>query len=431
MHNIHKSILSFILLLITSCASQEKIDNLEDYKTIYTESPLIELDNTIKNHSITIPQSTKNNQWLNSNLVLEDIPENILVTSSLNTTQQYRLFKSPAKISNLLRTPVVYKDTLYVLDYSSNLIAYNLKDLSKPKWIKPLDDNANFLLGGGISVNDNFIIVTHGSNVISAIALDGTEIWKQQLSNISRSTPNIHNNKIFISTIDNRLYCLSLNTGSIMWFYQGAIENLHTLQSPSPLIYNDLVIHAFSLNEVVAINKDNGQLIWNSDLSNYQISSTNINDIDLTPVINNNSLYVSSTAGDISSINLDNGFVEWTINKAGSNIAMWSSANHIYTITKDGYLAAIYKITGTVQWIIKLENMLPEKERQNVTFTGPIMINGLLYVVSSNGHLLKISVSKRNLVKIISIPKNQFSFPIAIKDKLYLLSKDGSLTLVN
>ncbi len=431
MHNIYKSILSLILIIITSCASQEKIDNVENYKTIYTESPLIELDNTIKNHGITVPKAAKNTQWFNSNLVLTDIPENILITSQLNTTQQYKLFKNSSNISNLLRTPVVYKDILYVLDYSSNLIAYNLKDLSKPKWIKQLDDDPNFLLGGGISVNDNCIIVTQGSNTISAIALDGTEIWKQQLSNISRSTPNIHDNKIFISTIDNRLYCLSLHTGSVLWFYQGAIENLHTLQSPSPLIYNDLVIQAFSLNEVVAINKDSGQLVWNSDLSNYQISSTNINDIDLTPVISSNSLYISSTSGDISSINLDNGFVEWNINKAGSNIAMWSSANHIYTITKDGYLAAIYKITGTVQWITKLENMIPQKERKNISFTGPIMINGLLYVASSNGHLLKISASKRNLVKMITIPQQQFAFPIAIKDTLYLLSKDGSLTLVH
>lgn len=422
---------TIIFLLLASCSSQEKIDNLDKYEAVYSETPAVEIDETIKKHQITIPHSETNYQWLNSNLVLSKIPQNLQVTSSLNDYRTYRLFKSKDSQINLLRTPVIYKGTMYVMDYSGSLYAYSLNNMKKAKWVTKIEEDSDGLLGGGISVGENTIVVTSGSNIVTALALDGTEIWKQQLSNISRSTPNIKNNKIFISTIDNRLYCLSLTTGSIMWFYQGANENLHTLQSPSPITHNNLVIHAFSLNEVSAINSDNGQLVWSSDLSNYKISSTNINDVDLTPTISNSSLFLSSFAGDISSINLKNGFVEWTRNKAGSNIAMWNAGNHIYSITKEGYLAATYTLTGSVQWAKKLEDMIPQKERKNISFTGPIMINGLLYAASSNGHLLKISVNHGKLIKTVPITKNSFSFPIVVGQNIYLLSKDGSLTIVH
>lgn len=429
MNNIKNITFITLFLLLASCSSQDKIDNLKNYKAVYSETPMVEIDDTIKNHQITIPHAEINYQWPNSNMVLSKIPQNIQAASSLNNYNTYQLFKGADSAINIQRTPVIYKGTMYVMDYSSKLYAYSLNNLKQPKWIAKIEDASNALLGGGISVNNNTILVTTGSNIITAFALDGTEIWKQQLSNISRSIPNIKDNKILINTIDNRLYCLSLTTGSIAWFYQGANDNLHTLQSPSPIIHNNLVIHAFSLNEVSALNIDNGQLIWNSDLSNYKVSSTNINDIDLTPTISNGILFVSSFAGDLSSINLKNGFVEWTRDKAGSNIAIWNASNHIYSVTKEGYLVATYTLTGSVQWAKKLEDMLPIKERKDVSFTGPIMVNGLLYIASSNGHLLKISTNGK-LIKTVPIAKNSYAFPIVVGQTMYLLSKEGSLTIV-
>lgn len=429
MNNIKNITFITLFLLLASCSSQDKIDNLEKYKAVYSETPMVEIDDTIKNHQITIPHAEINYQWPNSNMVLSKIPQNIQATSPLNNYNTYQLFKGADSSINIQRTPVIYKGTMYVMDYSSKLYAYSLNNLKQPKWVAKIEDASNALLGGGISVNNNTIVVTTGSNIITAFALDGTEMWKQQLSNISRSIPNIKDNKILINTIDNRLYCLSLTTGSITWFYQGANDNLHTLQSPSPIIHNNLVIHAFSLNEVSALNIDNGQLIWNSDLSNYKVSSTNINDIDLTPVIGNGTLFVSSFAGDLSSINLKNGFVEWTRDKAGSSIATWNASNHIYSVTKEGYLVATYTLTGSVQWAKKLEDMIPLKERKNVSFTGPVMVNGLLYVASSNGHLLKISTNSK-LIKTVPIAKNNYAFPIVVGQTMYLLSKEGSLTIV-
>lgn len=426
-----KTFLSILIfILITSCSSQEKIDNIENYKTVYTETSSIEIDDSIKNHEITTPSVKPNSVWPNSNLVLSRIPENISIHSPLDDYKKCQVFKDSGSTSNILRTPVVYKGNMYLLNHSSALYAYNLQDFSKPKWIKKLADPSNFLLGGGIAVNKNTIVVTDGSNTITAIALDGTEIWKQSLSNISRSTPTIQEDKIYITTIDNRLYCLSLTTGSVIWFYQSALDNLHTLQSPSPVTYKNIVIYPFSINEISAIDSDTGQLVWNADLTNYKVSSTNINDVDLTPLISNTSIYVSSFEGDISSINLNNGAVEWTINKAGSNIGMWSADNYVYTITKEGYLTAIYKITGSVKWAKNLKNMIPDKERQNISFTGPVMINSVLYVFSSNGHMMKISPFNGNSIKILPFSNNIFAFPIVVEKNIYLLSRDGSLVLV-
>ena len=228
-----------------------------------------------------------------------------------------------------------------------------------------------------------------------------------------------------------KYYCLDVNNGSILWFYQGATENVGTLQSPAAIVYHDQVIYPFSLNEITGIDINNGQTSFQTSIPSYKLSSTNVNDIDITPVISNNNLYISTFSGDLAAINLATNEVEWSLTQAGAadGNAVWSSGDYLYSITKDGLLISVYKVTGTVRWLKDLKELPSEvKQKTGAIFSGPIMINNMLYVISSHGQVLVFSIVNGDLNRTIEIDsKKQYGPPIAVYNSLYSLANDGTL----
>jgi len=102
--------------------------------------------------------------------------------------------------------------------------------------------------------------------------------WNQNY-NGSRGTVTINDGKIYIHSGIGDLVCMDQNTLNILWrknlITDFGGENIRWGVTESPLIINDKVIFSIGgkLHNIVALNKNDGSLIWSSpgkgDLSSY------------------------------------------------------------------------------------------------------------------------------------------------------------------
>lgn len=114
-----------------------------------------------------------------------------------------------------------------------------------------------------------------GMGFVIALDHDGNELWKTEYGVEFmeswpgvRSTPNIHGDKLYIYSAFGKLVCMNKNTGDIIWSvdifekYDG--RNITWGVTENLVVYENKVYVTAGGEDanVIALNKDNGSLIW-------------------------------------------------------------------------------------------------------------------------------------------------------------------------
>lgn len=152
---------------------------------------------------------------------------------------------------------------------AGNNILYCLDSLTgKQIWLYARQDTANFTIRGASKpVIDNKLVYI-GFSDGSFVSLDsdkGSIKWEVFLNKNKKfrdidSSAVIDGNQIFISGYDDHLYVLDKSTGAQLWKVLGG-----GYQPVS--IFNNKVFYPTSQGQVFALNRDNGQKIWQYDLT--------------------------------------------------------------------------------------------------------------------------------------------------------------------
>lgn len=435
-------ILAAILILVGGCSKKTK-SYLEgkDYINLMEEEFKAVPDNSLKGINVVIPAAQKNKHWINSNFNQAKAPENIAVNGFNPANQKkYTLYRD-SNIFGSNYTPVIDDGVLFIVDNKNTVHAFDVDNSFKSKWKKSLINKyqSSEFAGGGIAKHQNILIVTYGSNSVVALdAKNGDMLWQYKLSNISRASPVISGELAFIITIDNKIYCFDIHSGVSKWAMSGAVESLGVFGSASPAVGGDKVIAPYSSGQLFAIGVTTGQVIWDVSLIKSQQNSTSLylNDIDTSPVISDGIVYVANYTGALFAIDLSTGQIKWVNEQAGGNKFVWVIEDFIFTVNKASQLVAVYKLDGAVKWVLDLlpyELKSQKKQKQLGDFTiysGPVMINGKLYLSSSEGKLFEVDPKDGKLINHYTIPKDIYTPPIAADDKVYLFNNGGSLVVM-
>ncbi|MDR0437021.1 MAG: PQQ-binding-like beta-propeller repeat protein, partial [Bacteroidales bacterium] len=137
----------------------------------------------------------------------------------------------------------------------------------------------------------------------------------------TRSTPTIHNGKIYIMSGMGELICLNEETLKVIW-QRNILTDFNAKNPPagiseSPLVFGDKVIATpgGSKHNIVALNKNTGKLIWSGqgkDTVTSYCSPLYIGDLE-TPLI------VTQTAEHIIGVEASTGKVLWSFENKNTN----------------------------------------------------------------------------------------------------------------
>jgi outer membrane protein assembly factor BamB len=427
------------LLALSSCMPEKEVKldpNLDYLDFIPYGSDSLEIDSAISEHVINVPHAKKINSWHSSSFSLNNIPNNLYAKINLQNPKVKTYNLTTGSDYSARDNIVVANDTIYTSSQGT-VFAYHLNNPSKLRWKKIVEKEKNNLVGGGIYYQGQYLAITTGGKDLVLLSSDtGKEVWRYRLSNISRSTPVIYQNRVYVVTIDNVLHAINLKTGFVEWGIKEAHENLGFLGGSSPESYEKSIIMPFSSGKILSINAETGKEIWSATLSATPGDESYINDIDMVPVIKDGMLYISSHNGVLYSINAAKGTLEWANRYAGGHSQLWVANDYLYTVNKNNQLLAIYKVTGSVKWATELESINKTNKDSvffsdnSTSFNGPTMINGNLYITSSNGHLLVFNAVSGKKLKDIKIKKGDNSPAITAGEHIYFLNGSGTLTVI-
>ena len=174
---------------------------------------------------------------------------------------------------------------------------------------------------------DNIIFITgikkDTIDVLTSFNLKGELLWETAYGRSwtksytdSRSTPTFENGKIYVSSGTGQVNCIDAKTGKIIWQvdaikkYNGEIYNHGDAENP--LLAGNLLVFTTGgeENTMVAFNKTDGSLVWKAKSLGGDKSYA-------SPVLiqhNGISMIVAQTSENLVAINPENGEILWHYN---------------------------------------------------------------------------------------------------------------------
>ncbi|MEM1035642.1 MAG: PQQ-binding-like beta-propeller repeat protein [Pseudomonadota bacterium] len=384
---------------------------------------------------ITLPEARTVEAWPQAGRISTKITGHLDVAKSLRTAWSVDAGRGSDRRAALTTAPVANSDTIFVIDSAQTVRAFDVETGGR-RWVTDLDSGNrrdSLANGSGLAVDGNRLIVASGFGFVAALDIsNGAEIWRTQTEAPMIGSPALLDGRIFVASNNNETIALDAATGEILWSDQAIAESARVLGSPSPAAADDIVIAPYSSGEVIAYLAPNGRRLWSEALAapGQFTPISSINDIGARPVVGGGLVFASSQSGIMAAIEGRSGQFVWQ-QPIGSTQAPVLAGEYLFTVSTDAQVVAVRAPTGQVFWVSQLEQYRKPKDKKGrITYAGPVLASGRLLVASSNGELIAINPETGTELERVKLRDPVFIEPIAIGDKLIVLTDDARLIAI-
>jgi outer membrane protein assembly factor BamB len=134
-----------------------------------------------------------------------------------------------------------------------------------------------------------------------------------------------------------------------------------------------------------------------------------------------------SNSGRFAAISLRTGQRLWDVEISGTETP-WVAGEFIYVLSNNNELICLTRADRKVRWVTRLERFEnPEKQRDPISWAGPVLAGDRLIVVGSNAQALSISPYTGELLGLAKLPGKARVGPIVADGSLYILTDDATL----
>ena len=283
-----------------------------------------------------------------------------------------------------LPSPIIQNGVIYALDASFKMSAVQETD-GKIIWQKQLPVSKDMGLASiGLTSDSQRIYAVSGDGVVYALDTAGNIKWQKNTNAILRSSPTLADGILYLLSGNNELFAINGTTGEEVWTYRNMDTSTNLFGMGQPAVSKGVVVVPFSNGEIIAFDAKTGMMLW----SDILLSSRRFNQIEeishvlASPVIDGDTVYLVGNAQKTGAFDLKTGEIKFMQNIGGQNTPV-INGNALFMITKRNTLTALDKETGLLIW----ETPLETKEPKNVYWSGPVLANGRLIVVSNKGDI--------------------------------------------
>ncbi len=206
--------------------------------------------------------------------------------------------------------PVTSGDKLFIASPGGQVVALDIYNGNR-LW-KAETDSA---ISGGVGIGSGLIVVgTHNGEVIALSEGDGKELWRVQVSSEVLSPPAIAANVIVVRTVDGKLFGLEPQAGSTKWIYERTLPILTLRGTSAPVILGgEVVVAGFDNGKLVVLELATGKLLTEKTIAipTGRTELERMVDIDTTPKIADQVLYLTGFQGHTLAMNVFNAEILW------------------------------------------------------------------------------------------------------------------------
>lgn len=313
--------------------------------------------------------------------------------------------------------PAIENGVIYVAANNGTVQALNLED-GRRIWQSRLA----YFISGGVGLGDDYLYI--GTEDASLIALDkstGETAWIKNASSEVLSVPASDGNYLVVQSVDGRLTAYDATTGDQLWIYESTVPALSIRGTSSPIIINDFVLAGFENGDLVSLAIDNGTLNWNARVAvpTGRSEIERIVDVDAELLVDGGSVLVPSYQGFLSMINIATGQTQWRVEESSITGASIGFGN-VYISDDRGHIKAYRR--GAQEEQVWVNDQLDLRE-----ISKPVSFNNYIAVGDFEGYLHLLSQVDGRFVGRVRVDRNGLRSIQSRAGILYAYGNGGNL----
>jgi len=168
-------------------------------------------------------------------------------------------------------------------------------------------------LSGGVGVGGGIVMVGSSKGNVLAFDLNGKQLWKSKVSSEVLSVPRYFDGNVIARTGDNHIFGIDAADGTRKWVYERASPALSLRSSVGVIVDGGAVYAGFAGGKMVAIRADNGKLLWEATVAQPKgvTEIERIADITSLPVVDGPVVFAVAYQGRVAAVDRTNGKVIW------------------------------------------------------------------------------------------------------------------------
>lgn len=285
--------------------------------------------------------------------------------------------------------------------------------------------------GGGVAVAGGRVYVSTPYRQVAALdAGSGQVLWTVKLSTPARGAPAVGQGHVFVVTQSNEVYALKQEDGSEAWTYAGIEETGSILSAANPAISGNMVVVPFSSGEVMGVDIKTGKAQWIDGVTRgFRTQAVSgLADVSASPVISGDTVYATGVAGRTIATSLKTGARKWG-QDLGSVHTPVVSGNALFMVDLEDRMVALDRKTGEILWSTVLPR--PEKKKHRRNWAGPILANGALIAMSSDGRFAAVDAASGQIMLTKEVGADVYVTPIVAGGHMIVLDGDDAVAAYN
>ncbi len=384
--------------------------------------------------AFTAPPQVTSQSWTHRGGSVSRYIAHPALASQISQVWSANIGSGNGRKARITADPVVSDGTIFTLDSAAKVFATSTSGASLwSRDLVPSTDRAGDASGGGLAVDGNLLVVTTGFGDIYALnRADGAVIWRQQLDAPVTASPTISDGLIYVVTRDNSAWALDTKVGRIKWRLPGTPAPAVIAGGSGAVVNDRLAIFPFGSGELVAALKRSGIRVWGSSVSGQRrgVAYASITDISGDPVLVGGKIYAANQGGRAVAIDAGNGERLWTADE-GAYSPVYPAGNSVFLISDRAELVRLDAETGAKIWSQELPYYTRSRlKRRDAIYAhfGPLLAGGRLVVASEDGFIRSFSPETGALLSEQPLRAGAASNPVVVNGTLYVITTNGQLT---
>ena len=382
-----------------------------------------------------LPAASNNANWPQSHVSPSARTTHAALSSNLTPVWSTSIGQGDKRRARIITDPVVADGRIFTIDSAGRVTATSTA--GETLWsysLVPLRDDASESLAGGLAVDNGRLYVTSGFGTVSALdASTGREIWTQRVQATATGAPTVFGGLVYVIAGDSTAWAIETEDGRVRWQSDGLGDVGNVAGAAPPAVNNTHVVFAFGSGAVQGAFRQGGLNLWSADIVGARrgFAISLVDDITGYPVIDGTNVYAGNHSGRVVALNVNSGERLWTA-RHGAMDPVWPAGNSVYFVSDLNELVRLDATTGEQIWAVDLPGYEPVRRpqrRRDAAFAnhGPVLAGGRLIVASSDGFLRSFDPASGELVSQTEIRGGATTRPVVANGTLYVVSTNGVL----
>lgn len=207
-------------------------------------------------------------------------------------------------------------------------------------------------LSGGITYhNGTLYLGSENGDMYALNAANGEIEWHVNVPGEVVSAPAYGEGYLVTHLGNGMVLALDAQSGEERWRHEEEVPTLSLRGASSPVVQSGGVVLGTNNGRAAVLILENGQLAWDERVIAPSGSSDleRMVDIDATPVVQGDTLYLLAYNGELVALELRSGEVIWRRDYAGYRTPQ-VTASQIFLTTQNSHIAAIERLNGNERW---------------------------------------------------------------------------------